>query len=520
MEKIRVVSACDSNYAKPLGIMMVSLLENTYCKEKIEFYVIDGGISAKDEEDLRTCVSKYGCKVNFLVLKPERYQDLKKQSYFSYATYFRIFVPELMDQSIKKVIYLDCDLIVRGDIVKLWKTDVSNYFIAAVEDVGMENSGDYGAMIKRNIGMPRKFTYFNAGVLIINLDKWRRNNISNKIRDYLISNKDKITFADQDGLNKVFMEQWLHLPMEWNQQAVIYDLYKERKINRTDMMNAILNPKIIHYSQKSKPWHYTDIHPLKDEYNNYVELSPWKDLKPHGSFKDKLVKAFNKTWAGEVFRHYRKKINDYYMVDKTFISDKLTSFYLFKLLYSIFFPLVYTYLRFFSRIVLLSYDLENKKLIMQNNNFLLKMLYFCVVPVRYLIPKRLRDYCRKDSYETKYTCPCCGYKTFTKDSINRHAPCRICCWEYDLMQHYDPDYAGGANAVSLRIAQQNYLKYGASEERYRHGYYYNQVPCFYFKKDSTWRVNFNLVAKTRKIHLIKGYFRGRRKNEVDKKIYY
>jgi lipopolysaccharide biosynthesis glycosyltransferase len=252
-------------------------------------------------------------------------------------------------------------LIVKGDIAKLWEFDVSQYFIAAVEDVGMENTGDFGAVVKRNIGIPRKIKYFNAGVLIINLEKWRTGDVSEKLRNYLLENKEKIIFADQDGLNAIFMEQWLPLPMEWNLQSGIFELLEKNRITRKDMMDAILNPMIIHYTEKSKPWHPTDVHPLRHEYTKYALLTPWKDFRANSNIKDKFIRIIKKTFVGKALIYYQRRINDYYIIDKTFLSDKLSSSDKFKLMYSLFFPFIFIYFRLFSRIALYSYFIENKK---------------------------------------------------------------------------------------------------------------------------------------------------------------
>lgn len=487
MESIKVISASDSNYARHLGAMMVSLLENTSSKENIEFLIIDGDISVEDKERLYECSEKYGCKITFLKLNPDRYKNLTVKSYVSQVTYFRIFLPEILDSSIKKGIYLDCDLIVKGDIAKLWEIDVSQYFLAAVEDIGMENTGDFGAVVKRHIGMPRRIKYFNAGVLIINIDKWRTANISDKLRDYLLVNKEKITFADQDGLNAVFMEQWLSLPMEWNLQSCIFELLNKNRITRKDMMDAVLNPMIIHYTEKSKPWYPTDIHPLKSEYIKYACLTPWRDMVD-SNIKGILIRILKKTFAGKALSYYQLRINDYYIIDKMFIPDKLSSSHVFRLIYSLFFPFIFTYLRIFSKIVAYLYFIENKKLNGNESSMLYRILYLAIFPVRYLIPKKLGESCKKDVLSTKYTCPCCGYKTFTKETIGAHEPCRNCCWEYDPVQHETPDYAGGANEVSLTKAQQNYVRYGVSEERYRYKYYFNQTPFYSCKKDMNWKM--------------------------------
>jgi len=64
----------------------------------------------------------------------------------------------------------------------------------------------------------------------------------------------------------------------------------------------------------------------------------------------------------------------------------------------------------------------------------------------------------------KYTCPCCGYKTLEQEPTYTDAICKICFWQDDGVQFQDPDYEGGANEISLRQAQKNFIKFGACEE--------------------------------------------------------
>ncbi len=489
MDIINIVSACDNNYAQHLGVMITSLLENTESRENVDFFVIDGGISTRNKECLRACVEKYGSRIRFLELKPELYQDFKTQSYFGYATYFRIFIPEIVDDSVRKVIYLDCDMVIKGDICKLWENDISEYSVAAVEDVGIDIGGDFATTVKKCIGIPRKGKYFNAVVLLINLDKWRADNTTETIRNFLIDNREKIHFADQDGLNAVFKDRWLKLPMEWNQQADILDLLQRNRIDRSDVMKAALNPMIIHYTKQVKPWHYKYCHPLKKEYQRYLRLTPWNGAAPNITIIDVLGKFLGKTPIGRGFYLYKKKIRDYFMIDKSYFSDKLADSQLFKLTYSLLFPLIYAYLRLFSRLTVRFYSIKNEKPAENIGSALQTLMCTALIPVRYIIPRALKEASRKYALSEKYTCPCCGYKTFTKEAIESHEACRVCCWEYDPEQHENPYFAGGANEVSLVQAQNNFIQFGATERRFTHLiYYYNHAPYLFYKKDKNWQL--------------------------------
>ncbi|MBO4405189.1 MAG: glycosyltransferase family 8 protein [Alphaproteobacteria bacterium] len=176
------------------------------------------------------------------------------------ATYYRLRIPEILPENIKKVLYLDGDVIVEQDLKKLWDTDISNYVLGAVKE-GIE------------LGVQHDF---NAGVLLLNLSKLQKINLLKESLSYLEKNKEKIVYQDQDILNGLFFNQYKDLPRKWNVTSNIYmseDLSlvyanKEAEIARK-------NPGIIHFSGHSpKPWYWGWMpHPLSNEYWKYLKYT-------------------------------------------------------------------------------------------------------------------------------------------------------------------------------------------------------------------------------------------------------
>jgi lipopolysaccharide biosynthesis glycosyltransferase len=454
-----------------LGVMFVSLLENTAYKGDLDLYVIDGGISQKDKELLILAVSNYRCRVHFLDIKPELFERFPESPSASMATYFRIFVPELLDTSIEKVIYLDCDIVVLGDIEELWKTDVSEHFAAAAEDCGIERSGWYSVMLKRKLGMKRTHMYFNAGVLVMNLNKLRKHRISEKVRDFLLENPDKVEFADQDALNSVLCSGWLPISQVWNQQMAHCEFYEKGIVFGDDMENAVKNPKIVHYTSsyyiKTKPWSYMDMHPYKKEYYKYLGMTPWKDFTPSDyNMKNVIIKALIPTFAGKLMTRYIRFVKPYYSYDTSLLPKKLRNLFLTPFIYHLFFPFGYVYMTFFSMLTRGHYNAQKNIAVSGDRSIPTRLKMVLLLPARYLVYKHIRYGIREDVYTEKYTCPCCGYKTLTVKPPESNEVCEICNWEYDQMQVDNPDSPDGANDVSLNQARKNYLAIGASEEKY------------------------------------------------------
>jgi lipopolysaccharide biosynthesis glycosyltransferase len=117
---------------------------------------------------------------------------------------------------------------------------------------------------------PKKNDYFNAGVMLINLDYWRKNDIGRKIKEFKLQNSDKILGNDGGAINGVLSGFWGRLPPKWNQQSGLYKrkFRKGNKVNyRLDEINEALRyPAIIHYVGERKPWLPGCPHPLSQRY--------------------------------------------------------------------------------------------------------------------------------------------------------------------------------------------------------------------------------------------------------------
>lgn len=487
MGTIKIVSASDSRYIQHLAVTFVSLLENTSKKKEIELFVIDGGLSPKDKDLLRLCILRYGCSLKFLTIEPSLYEKFPQSPSASTATYFRIFVPELLDTNIDKVIYLDCDIVVRGDISELWDLDISEYFLAAVEDCGIEHAGMYTAVIKKKLGMQRRDKYFNAGVLVMNLKKMREDNTSGKVSKFLVENPEKAAFADQDGLNVILKNQWLELALEWNQQGAHCELFEKKQIISDSMYRAVKAPKLIHYTTtyyiNTKPWHFKDMHPFKEEYYKYLDNTPWKSYVPSdSSFANALYKMFFKSFAGSLFKRYTRFVDISYYYDRFFMPRKMADSAIVKFIYYLLFPIGYYYMNFMSLLARLSYELEKRNQASEDpvKSFFRRMAYLAVLPSRYLVYGYLRTGLIEETFGEKYTCPCCGYKTLKTRIIEADGICGICYWKNDTFQLENPDSEKGANEVSLNQARINFKNFGASDLRYR---YFVRKPGRYDKKD-------------------------------------
>jgi len=292
---IPVITSSDDNYSYPLGVMFISLLENTQNPERFHLFIIDGGITEEKKKNLQKEVEKRSSQLTFLTIDDDIYATFPTRAHISAPAYYRISIPELFETSVTRAIYLDCDVIIKDDLLTLWDIDLDGHAIAAVENI---SSHTY------KISGLEQSDYFNSGVMIIDLEKWRKDDIPNKVRDFKINHPELICTNDQCALNGVFKGRWKHLPLKWNFQSGFYRSSEQTKkmAKNADFDNPIWSPSIIHYIGWSKPWLTPCYHPLASEYDRYRNMS---------SFADEATSSFDASKKKNAFSLFKKTVRKY-----------------------------------------------------------------------------------------------------------------------------------------------------------------------------------------------------------------
>lgn len=276
--KINIVCAGNRNFIIPMKVMLKSLAVNT--RKNVEIFVLNKEWKGDDKIDfIETFSNNKNISIKFLDMESyECLKHFKTTKNIPIESYFRLFLPEVLPDNVEQIIYLDGDIIVEGDIEELWNIPIGEHALMAVSEMFYEAhyvSSPLALHTFKKLNIPEKSKYFNAGVLKINIKKWKENNIAKRIIDYLIENKDEVLWHDQDGLNAVLWNDWCELPSEWN---VMTALFREEDFARIDMSKEtacyiMKNPKIIHYTNsKEKPWKETCTNPLKDRYFFYANM--------------------------------------------------------------------------------------------------------------------------------------------------------------------------------------------------------------------------------------------------------
>ena len=293
---IPVFLASDEKFAKYMAVTIESIITAT--QENIEFYVLDGGITSTSKSRIIQILANTNHKLEFLNVDKSHFDNFPIKRHFSLNTYFRYLIPNIKPE-LNKVLYIDTDMMVVGDIKEIFDTDISEYGIGAVPYIDeYYNKGMYNDY-KKNLFIPETHLYFNAGMLLINCEYWRKYNIVDLLFAKTNELKDKLDAPDQDILNIVFANSYKRLDDKYN---IVVDM----TCTYTDIheyVSKLSGCYILHYTggQKMRPWMNKNV-PYESVFWALASNTPfYEDLKfdlignQLSSIKANLPKNSNKT---------------------------------------------------------------------------------------------------------------------------------------------------------------------------------------------------------------------------------
>ena len=240
---IPIFFACDDNFVKYTMVSMRSIMDNTSRDYKYVIHILNTNIC----DEMKKAVMDMA-EENFEI----RFEDvtdyltsisdkLPIRDYYSKTTYFRMFIAEMFPEY-EKAIYIDSDTIVNGDISELYLHDLKDNYVGAANEQVMIQENVYGEYVEKVLGIDR-YHYFNAGLLLINCEQFRKNHVLDQFVDLLHTYNFVVT-QDEDYLNLICKDRVLWLEQPWNTEVFGEIAYPESEF------------KMIHYIMVSKPWHY------------------------------------------------------------------------------------------------------------------------------------------------------------------------------------------------------------------------------------------------------------------------
>lgn len=288
---IVITCATDSNYVTPLAVMLQSVLTNLSAERKAAIYIMDGGVDAESRGQVVRDLPPGRATVEWMTVDQAVYSGVPLWGRMPVATYYKLAIADTLPADVHKAIWLDCDLLVTTDLASLWDADLNGSHLRAAQDsIVPLVSSPFGVAAYRALGIPRDAKYFNAGVMVLDLDRWRADGIPQQVLDYLRRFRDSVYFWDQEGLNAVLAGKWEELDPRWNYNASIPRARRAREGKGSVQANQ--QPWIIHWAGYLKPWRYPGRDPERLLYFQYLDMTSWAGWRPPRTIVSKLIERY------------------------------------------------------------------------------------------------------------------------------------------------------------------------------------------------------------------------------------
>ena len=290
LDVIPIFFAIDDGYVPFLAVALESLIENSSKQYYYSIKVLYTNISEENKKKINK-YKRENVNIEFVDLNYyiEKVKDkLYTRDYYTNTTYFRLFIANLYPQY-NKAIYLDSDIVVLGDIAELYNQDIGDNLVAAAPDDVIQTIKVFQEYAEKVVGVADYRNYFNAGILLMNLDEFRKFDFQDKFL-YLLETIKFTVAQDQDYLNRLCKGKVKIIDKAWDKMPIANDDFDDKDL------------KIIHYNLADKPWHYDNIrykdyfwkYAKKTEYyneickikENYSEEERFRDMQQFKTLKD------------------------------------------------------------------------------------------------------------------------------------------------------------------------------------------------------------------------------------------
>lgn len=299
-KNMNICFACDGNYVPYMGMAIFSILKNSSKGDSFRFYILEDNINANSKKEVlvliplaeKLCGHTIPAEFIWLPISTDMFRHIQmKEKRLTPAIFCRYFIPEYIKED--RVLYLDCDIMARSSLAKLWNTGLEDNYIAGTLDYHVMKNGKLDGLFGGELDLSE---YVNSGVLLINCKKWREDGISAKMMDLTIKNGSMLKFPDQDIINFVCQGKKKIISHSWNVMGFLYkpDLFCERP-DFAEIIKQREDCRIRHF----QPWRKNWFMPHKEEYLALMAESPWKELIPDDDDKKTVLKK-------NIFRYFWK----------------------------------------------------------------------------------------------------------------------------------------------------------------------------------------------------------------------
>ena len=300
------IACCSNEKLAPMFGVVVTSVGINVTSDDVMMYLLHNGLKDSTVKRLQKIADRYNVRLKFLEIDLEILKDCPTNTKLHYAnvmTYARFLLPSML-ANLDKVIYLDCDLVVCKDLKSLWETDVNDIAVAMAPDYNYNNEETLGRL------GGHVSNYLNSGVIVMNLDYWRKHDVQNRLLSYIIDKGKELIYNDQDALNVILDDERKQLSARYNVTPYYFhrNLDNYPKEMHEEIREARIDPVVFHYLGPIKPWSLGCYLPGKKLFMKYQGLSGWRHVV--------IQKHFFKRLVYTLFPFYRKKAWE----DKTYVD--------------------------------------------------------------------------------------------------------------------------------------------------------------------------------------------------------
>lgn len=292
---MNILISSNSEYIDKYETMLCSLRKHHQCDITVYFlnYRVPVDIILQFKDNLK---SKYEIELNVINVKDMGFESFPLRLHLSIETYFRVYAQFFMPVSVKRVLWLDADIIVLNSIIDFYNTDFeSNYYVVCADRINHTESGE---ALKANLNLPSDHIYFNAGVMLMNIESLRENTNIDSIATQCEALKDKVKWLDQDLLNKIYCNNLKYA------EAYIYNY--QLKSDTYIPKSSLSNIAILHYNSPIKPWNYNEINPASVYY--------WRTKGSQGNKEKQEAKNIYKNKIIDSFSQLKDYVKGYFSI--------------------------------------------------------------------------------------------------------------------------------------------------------------------------------------------------------------
>ncbi len=270
---IHLLLCCNASYLQHLFVVLTSIAEQHSHFGYNVVVVMQDGDPAEHDRIARDALGRYThMQVAFRRFVPDASLVLPTRAHYTVDIFTRLWVSDFFGDDVDRVLYLDSDMVIVESLDPLWEMPLRDHTLGAVSIPGSTRCPMFA--------IPETAGYFNSGVLLIDLARWRKTNAFDRLMAFIQANHARLIDPDQDALNAVLHHDRMPLDPIWNVITPFYFPYHDLRLTAAEVERVRRQARILHFNGASKPWSYFCRHPRRDAYWHALRLTPWRDFQP------------------------------------------------------------------------------------------------------------------------------------------------------------------------------------------------------------------------------------------------